>query len=121
MMMTNTRSFDQPQNIVEVLETEESNRGRKAALDLALELLSHELNHLEWKPPVGVALGRWVIARPAIPQTLLHAITSYLALYYPELDETIADTFPASDPPSTIPNPDEDEVLERGPDDEPES
>lgn len=29
------------------------------------------------------------------------------------LDETIADTFPASDPPSTIPNPDEDEVLER--------
>ena len=28
------------------------------------------------------------------------------------LDETIADTFPASDPPSTIPNPDEDEVLE---------
>jgi hypothetical protein len=28
------------------------------------------------------------------------------------LDETLADTFPASDPPSTIPNPDEDEVLE---------
>jgi hypothetical protein len=26
------------------------------------------------------------------------------------LDETIADSFPASDPPSTIPNPDEDEV-----------
>jgi hypothetical protein len=34
------------------------------------------------------------------------------------LDETIADTFPASDPPSTIPNPDEDETLERAPDDE---
>ena len=29
------------------------------------------------------------------------------------LDETIADTFPASDPPSTIPNPDEDEALKR--------
>lgn len=28
------------------------------------------------------------------------------------LDETLAETFPASDPPSTIPNPDEDEVLE---------
>jgi hypothetical protein len=28
------------------------------------------------------------------------------------LDQTIADTFPASDPPSTIPNPDEDEVVE---------
>ena len=26
------------------------------------------------------------------------------------LDETIADTFPASDPPSTIPNPDEHDV-----------
>jgi hypothetical protein len=37
------------------------------------------------------------------------------------LDETLADTFPASDPPSTIPNPDEDEVLERRPDDEPAS
>jgi len=29
------------------------------------------------------------------------------------LDETIAETFPASDPPSTIPNPDHDEALER--------
>jgi hypothetical protein len=28
------------------------------------------------------------------------------------LDETLKDTFPASDPPSTIPNPDEDDVLE---------
>jgi hypothetical protein len=28
------------------------------------------------------------------------------------LDETIADSFPASDPPSTIPNPDDDEALE---------
>jgi hypothetical protein len=28
------------------------------------------------------------------------------------LDETIADSFPASDPPSTIPNPDDDAVLE---------
>jgi hypothetical protein len=37
------------------------------------------------------------------------------------LDQTIADTFPASDPPSTIPNPDEDEVLEKAPDDEPAS
>ena len=27
------------------------------------------------------------------------------------LDETIAESFPASDPPSTIPNPDDDEVL----------
>jgi len=37
------------------------------------------------------------------------------------LDETIADTFPASDPPSTIPNPDEDEVLEKEVNDEVES
>jgi hypothetical protein len=28
------------------------------------------------------------------------------------LDETLAETFPASDPPSTIPNPDDDDVLE---------
>ncbi len=28
------------------------------------------------------------------------------------LDETIEETFPASDPLSTIPNPDDDEVLE---------
>jgi hypothetical protein len=31
------------------------------------------------------------------------------------LDETIAETFPASDPPSTIPNPDDDEVLKEQP------
>ena len=29
------------------------------------------------------------------------------------LDETVEDTFPASDPPSSIPNPDEDEALDR--------
>jgi hypothetical protein len=29
------------------------------------------------------------------------------------LDETVEDSFPASDPPSSIPNPDEDEALER--------
>lgn len=29
------------------------------------------------------------------------------------LDETIEDTFPASDPLSTIPNPDDDEALKR--------
>jgi hypothetical protein len=34
------------------------------------------------------------------------------------LDETIKDTFPASDPPSTIPNPDQDEVLEHTTDDD---
>jgi hypothetical protein len=28
------------------------------------------------------------------------------------LDETIAESFPASDPPSTIPNPDNDEALD---------
>jgi hypothetical protein len=31
------------------------------------------------------------------------------------LDETIADTFPASDPPSSIPNPDNDDALEDRP------
>ena len=31
------------------------------------------------------------------------------------LDETLADTFPASDPPSTIPNPDDDELIEGEP------
>jgi hypothetical protein len=31
------------------------------------------------------------------------------------LDETIAESFPASDPPSTIPNPDEDELVEKEP------
>jgi hypothetical protein len=31
------------------------------------------------------------------------------------LDETLAGTFPASDPPSTIPNPDEDDLLEDEP------
>jgi hypothetical protein len=29
------------------------------------------------------------------------------------LDETIEATFPASDPPSTLPNPDDDDALER--------
>jgi hypothetical protein len=29
------------------------------------------------------------------------------------LDETLKETFPASDPPSTIPDPDNDEALER--------
>ena len=28
------------------------------------------------------------------------------------LDETIAESFPASDPPSTIPNPDDDKAIE---------
>ena len=28
------------------------------------------------------------------------------------LDETLADTFPASDPPSSIPNPDDDDLIE---------
>ena len=38
------------------------------------------------------------------------------------LDETIAGSFPASDPPSTIPNPDEDDMLEEiGETDGPES
>jgi len=31
------------------------------------------------------------------------------------LDETIEDTFPASDPPSTIPNPDDDAALDEEP------
>jgi hypothetical protein len=31
------------------------------------------------------------------------------------LDETIAETFPASDPPSTIPNPDEHDVVPQAP------
>jgi hypothetical protein len=30
------------------------------------------------------------------------------------LDETLEASFPASDPPSSIPNPDEDEALEDG-------
>ena len=29
------------------------------------------------------------------------------------MDETLEETFPASDPPSTIPNPDEDAALDR--------
>lgn len=29
------------------------------------------------------------------------------------LDETIENSFPASDPPSTVPNPDDDEALRR--------
>ena len=28
------------------------------------------------------------------------------------LDETIAETFPASDPPSTLPNPDDDSLMD---------
>ena len=31
------------------------------------------------------------------------------------LDKTIADSFPASDPPSTVPNPDDDSVLKPPP------
>lgn len=36
------------------------------------------------------------------------------------LDETIADTFPASDPLSSDPNPDDDSVIE-APEDEPDA
>jgi hypothetical protein len=32
------------------------------------------------------------------------------------LDETIADTFPASDPPSTLPNPDDHDAVAHDPD-----
>ena len=35
------------------------------------------------------------------------------------LDKTIADTFPASDPPSSLPNPDDDEVLSEDVDSKP--
>ena len=35
------------------------------------------------------------------------------------LDETIAESFPASDPPSTIPNPDDDDVVADQPGQEP--
>jgi hypothetical protein len=31
------------------------------------------------------------------------------------LDKTLADTFPASDAPSTLPNPDDDDVIARDP------
>jgi hypothetical protein len=31
------------------------------------------------------------------------------------LDETIEDTFPASDPPSSLPNPDDHDALDRQP------
>lgn len=31
------------------------------------------------------------------------------------LDHTIEETFPASDPPSTLPNPDDDDVLDEMP------
>ena len=31
------------------------------------------------------------------------------------LDETIEDSFPASDPPSSLPNPDEHDAEDRGP------
>ena len=31
------------------------------------------------------------------------------------LDQTIEDTFPASDPPSTLPNPDDDALIEDAP------
>ena len=34
------------------------------------------------------------------------------------LDQTIADSFPASDPPSSDPNPDDDSVLEPEPPDD---
>jgi len=32
------------------------------------------------------------------------------------LDETIAETFPASDPPSTLPNPDDDSLMDEATD-----
>lgn len=31
------------------------------------------------------------------------------------LDETLAETFPASDPPSSVPNPDDDTLIPPGP------
>lgn len=37
------------------------------------------------------------------------------------LDETLAESFPASDPPSTLPNPDDDTLLPEAPRPEAES
>lgn len=37
------------------------------------------------------------------------------------LDETLAETFPASDAPSTLPNPDDDALLRDGQDSSPSS
>jgi hypothetical protein len=40
-----------------------------------------------------------------------HTAEEERAIREAALDETIAETFPASDPPSTIPNPDEHDAL----------
>ncbi len=42
-----------------------------------------------------------------------HSIEEERRIREAALDETIEETFPASDPLSTIPNPDDDEALER--------
>lgn len=42
-----------------------------------------------------------------------HTPTEERAIREAALDETIAESFPASDPPSSIPNPDDHDALER--------
>ena len=42
-----------------------------------------------------------------------HTPSEERAIREAALDETIANSFPASDPPSTVPNPDDDEALKR--------
>jgi hypothetical protein len=42
-----------------------------------------------------------------------HTPSEERAIREAALDETIENSFPASDPPSTVPNPDDDEALAR--------
>ena len=73
------------------------------------------LNHLAWGDRMWMSRFSDV-ARPSVgPKDSVRTFEAWddLKRGRAALDETIAETFPASDPPSTIPNPDEDEAVER--------
>jgi hypothetical protein len=52
----------------------------------------------------------WSQAMP-VDHPHAHTVEEERRIREAALDETLANTFPASDPPSTLPNPDDDEAL----------
>ena len=91
MMMTNIgHPGESAESMRQALDAYEIEHGSMAAFEHAFSLLNHELTVLEWRPEIGVALARWATPRPDVPAVLLHAMTSYLGLYYPELDEAVS-------------------------------
>jgi hypothetical protein len=62
--------------------------------------------------PGGVPAGPEVTAGSSRTMTQNHTKEEERRIREAALDKTLADSFPASDPPSTLPNPEDDSVAE---------